>query len=86
MSPARSSPLRLSPIGRYRFADVEIDLGARELRRAGRHVEVEAKVFDLIELLLLARGRALSKTELVGALWGDRPVTDAALSQQLRKA
>src|SRR5690242_4554726 len=75
-----------SPIRRYRFADVEIDLGAREIRRQGARVDVEAKVFDLIELLLLARGRALTKTELVSALWGGRPVTDAALSQQLRKA
>lgn len=79
-------PTRFSPIRRYRFADVEIDLDAREIRRARRRADVEAKVFDLIEILLLARGRALSKTELVGALWGDRPVTDAALSQQLRKA
>lgn len=77
---------RSSPICRYRFADVEIDLGTREIRRAGLAVDVEAKVFDLIELLLLARGRALTKTELVSALWGGRPVTDAALSQQLRKA
>jgi DNA-binding winged helix-turn-helix (wHTH) protein/tetratricopeptide (TPR) repeat protein len=73
-------------VHRYRFADVEIDLAAREIRRDGHRVDVEAKVFDLIELLLLGRGRALSKAELVGALWGDRPVTDAALSQQLRKA
>ena len=76
----------MSPTRRYRFADVEIDLDAREIRRTGRRAEVEAKVFDLIELLLLARGRALTKTELTSALWGDRPVTDAALSQQLRKA
>ena len=76
----------MSPIRRYRCADVEIDLGSREIRRAGLRVDVEAKVFDLIELLLLARGRALTKTELVSALWPGRPVTDAALSQQLRKA
>lgn len=76
----------MSPTCRYYFADVEIDLGSREICRAGRRADVEAKVFDLIEVLLLARGRALTKTELVSALWGDRPVTDAALSQQLRKA
>ena len=81
MSASHSSSVR-----RYRFADVEIDLGSREIRRAGVRVDAEAKVFDLIELLLLARGRALTKTELVSALWGGRPVTDAALSQQLRKA
>lgn len=71
---------------RYRTGDILIDLDAREIRRGGSRVEVEAKAFDLIALLLAARERALSKRELNAALWGDRPVTDAALSQQLRKA
>ena len=76
----------MSAPSRYRFADIEIDLGTREIRRAGAPVDVEAKVFDLIAILLEARDRALSKNDLNRALWGDRPVTDAALSQQLRKA
>ena len=71
---------------RYRFGDVAIDLDAREIHRAGQRIEVEAKVFDLIALLLGNRERAMDKRELNTALWGDRPVTDAALSQQLRKA
>lgn len=71
---------------RYRYEDFLIDLGTREIHRAGARVEVEAKVFDLIALLLGNRERALSKRELNAALWDDRPVTDAALSQQLRKA
>ena len=71
---------------RYRFNDVLIDLDSREIHRAGQRVEVEAKVFDLIALLLGNRERAMDKRELNTALWGDRPVTDAALSQQLRKA
>lgn len=70
----------------HRTGDHEIDLDAREIRRAGVPVEVEAKVFDLIALLLANRDRALSKRELSAALWQDRPVTDAALSQLLRKA
>jgi len=76
----------LSSPSRYRFDDCQIDLDTREIRRAGVPVDVEAKVFDLIALLLLSRDRALSKRELNAALWADRPVTDAALSQQLRKA
>lgn len=71
---------------RFRFEEYLIDLGAREIHLTGRAVEIEAKVFDLIALLLQNRDRALSKRELNTALWGDRPVTDAALSQQLRKA
>lgn len=71
---------------RYRTGDTLIDLDAREIRRGGTTVDVEAKVFDLIALLLVHRDRAIDKRELNSALWGDRPVTDAALSQQLRKA
>jgi DNA-binding winged helix-turn-helix (wHTH) protein len=71
---------------RYRTGEFLIDLDAREIRRGGQLVDLEAKVFDLIALLLAGRERALSKRELNDALWGDRPVTDAALSQQLRKA
>jgi len=71
---------------RYRIGDTLIDLDAREIRRGDALVDVEAKVFDLIALLLTHRDRALDKRELNTALWGDRPVTDAALSQQLRKA
>ena len=77
---------RLTQPARYRYDEILIDLDAREIHRAGARVEVEAKVFDLIALLLAHRERALSKRELNAALWDDRPVTDAALSQQLRKA
>lgn len=76
----------MSTPSRFRTGDFVIDLDAREIRQGARPVELEAKVFDLIALLLASRDRALSKRELNAALWGDRPVTDAALSQQLRKA
>lgn len=82
LAPSRSLVARL----RYRTGDILIDLDAREILHGGTPVEVEAKVFDLIALLLRERRRALDKRELNAALWGERPVTDAALSQQLRKA
>lgn len=63
-----------------------IDLAARAIHRHAVVVEVEAKVFDLIALLLAERHRAVSKREIADALWAHRPVTDAALSQLLRKA
>lgn len=75
-----------SAIVRYRSESCVIDLSARTLVRDGDLIDVEAKVFDLIDLLVRHRDRAMSKRELSRALWGDRPVTDAALSQLLRKA
>lgn len=70
----------------YRFHDYTIDLAARAIRRGDVAVEVEAKVFDLIALLLENREQAMSKREINDALWGKRPVTEAALSQLLSKA
>lgn len=82
----RISESVLSSSLRYRTGEFLIDLNTREIKRGECVVDVEAKVFDLIALLLQHRDRALSKRELNSALWSDRPVTDAALSQQLRKA
>jgi DNA-binding winged helix-turn-helix (wHTH) protein len=70
----------------YRIGDYSIDLAAREIRRGDVSVDVEAKVFDLIALPLDQHDRALSKREINDALWDQRPVTDAALSQLLSKA
>lgn len=47
---------------------------------------MEAKVFDLIALLIEHADRALDKREINDHIWPNRPVTDAALSQLLRKA
>ncbi|MEO5626886.1 MAG: winged helix-turn-helix domain-containing protein, partial [Dokdonella sp.] len=75
----RSAPL-------YRIDDHSIDLATRAIRHGDAIVDVEAKVFDLVALLIEHRDRALSKREINDALWGQRPVTDAALSQLLSKA
>ncbi|HEX5954087.1 MAG TPA: winged helix-turn-helix domain-containing protein, partial [Rhodanobacteraceae bacterium] len=58
----------------------------RRLLRKGAEVELEAKVFDLILLLVRDHARALGKQELIEKLWGRRPITDAALSQLIYKA
>src|SRR5690349_18113087 len=59
---------------------------SRRLLRDGQPVDLEAKVFDLIWLLVENRDRAVGKQEVIAALWGHRPITDAALSQLLYKA
>ncbi len=54
---------------RIRFGDCTLDLETRELLRSGRAEHAEPKAFRLLELLVLARPRALSKDELQNALW-----------------
>lgn len=70
----------------YHSGDCVILPATRRLLREGAEVELEAKVFDLILLLVRDHARALGKQELIEKLWGRRPITDAALSQLIYKA
>ncbi|HET8553295.1 MAG TPA: winged helix-turn-helix domain-containing protein [Rhodanobacteraceae bacterium] len=70
----------------YRSAGCLITPATRRLLRDGQDVDVEGKVFDLIVLLVRDHQRALDKQEIIEAMWGLRPITDAALSQLIYKA
>jgi len=70
----------------YRCGDFTIVPAERRLLRRGEALELEAKVFDLIVLLIEHRDRALDKRALAEALWGRRPVSETALSQLVYKA
>ncbi|PZQ19834.1 MAG: hypothetical protein DI564_00910 [Rhodanobacter denitrificans] len=80
------APIAAARPQRVRSGAYRIDLAARDIRHGTTPIDVEAKVFDLIALLIAHPERALSKREIGDALWPDRAVTDAALSQLLRKA
>ena len=61
----------------YRFGDVEADFSRGELRRAGKPVEVTALEWKLLGAFVGARGRVLSRRQLLDAAWGaDAFVTD----------
>lgn len=69
---------------RIRFADCELDRARFELRRTGAIVHVEPRVLDLLCYLIDHRDRVVPKTELLDAVWGDRFVSDSALTGCLR--
>ena len=54
---------------RLQFGDCTLDLETRELLRSGKAVHIEPKAFRLLELLVRARPKALSKDELQNELW-----------------
>jgi DNA-binding winged helix-turn-helix (wHTH) protein len=64
---------------RWRFGDFVLDSETRQLRRAGREVHLQPRSFDLLELLLRERPRALAGTRIRARLWPDAYVTDASL-------
>ena len=70
----------------YRFADCELDLLQFELRRAGEVVHVEPQVLDVLGYLIANRDRLVAKTELLDAIWGDRFVSESALTSRLKEA
>ena len=53
-----------------RFADVLMDLGAREVRRGDRVVPLTAKEFDLLHHFLRNPGQVLRREQLLDAVWG----------------
>jgi DNA-binding response OmpR family regulator len=64
----------------YRFGDVEADFSRGVLKRAGKPVEVTALELKLLESFVKARGRILSRQQLLDAAWaGDVFVTDRAV-------
>ena len=69
---------------RYVFADVEIDRDRYEVRRGGEVVAVEPQVFDVLAYLLDHRDRVVTKDELLDAVWGDRFVSESALTSRIK--
>ena len=51
-------------------ADVSLDARTREVRRAGRPVQLTAREFELLELFLRHPGEVLSKQAILERLWG----------------
>jgi DNA-binding winged helix-turn-helix (wHTH) protein/pimeloyl-ACP methyl ester carboxylesterase len=71
---------------RYRFGDCSLDTDLFELRRAGEPVKVEPQVFDVLACLLRHRDRLVTKEELLDSVWGDRFVSESALTSRMKAA
>jgi TolB-like protein/tetratricopeptide (TPR) repeat protein len=70
----------------YYFNDFVLDSGRRELRRGEHQIALEPQVFDLLEFLIRARDRVVSRDELLDAVWQGRTVSDATLSSRVNAA
>ncbi len=53
-----------------RFGDVEVDLKARRVSRAGAEVELTSREFDLLRHFLLHPDMALTREQIMQAVWG----------------
>ena len=54
----------------YEFADYRLDIPARQLRHKTDEIKLSPKEFKLLELFVKRPGRALTRDEILNAVWG----------------
>ena len=69
---------------RYRFSGHILSPARRTLVRNGRELPLIPRCFDLLVLLIERRNEAVSRQDILDAVWTDVVVTDGALSQAIR--
>lgn len=79
-------PISGGHIVRYQFGTFVLDGARRELRRGEDLIALEPQVFDLLEFLIRARDRVVSRDDLLDAVWHGRIVSDATLSSRINAA
>ena len=65
--------------GQYCFSDFVLDVNARELRRGADAIALSPKAYQLLEILVSVRPKALSKLDLQERLWPDTFVVEKNL-------
>ena len=68
----------------FAFSECELDPARVVLRRNGRDERIEPQVFDLLRLLIDRRGQVVLKEELLDQVWGDRFVSESALTKRMK--
>ncbi|MBL8325400.1 MAG: heavy metal response regulator transcription factor [Rubrivivax sp.] len=65
----RGTQAPAQPATQLRLADLEVDLIGRKAQRAQQRLDLTAKEFNLLALLLRRRGQILSRTTLAEQVW-----------------
>jgi two-component system copper resistance phosphate regulon response regulator CusR len=72
-----------------RIADLEVDLEAQRVRRAGRSIELTAKEFALLEFFVLHKGQVVDRAAITAHVWDENhdPFTNVleVLVRRLRR-
>ena len=67
----------VKPTEVFRFGDCQIDPAAHKLLRNGREVELTVKEFRLLEYFVSRQGRALTRDDILNAVWGHSVIVTA---------
>lgn len=66
----------------YAFGDLQLDIAARRLMRKNKEIELSPKEFNLLEYFVKKPGRALTRDEILNAVWGyDCVVTSRSIDR-----
>ncbi|MGB8961101.1 MAG: response regulator transcription factor [Pseudonocardiaceae bacterium] len=73
-----------------RYADLELDEEAHEVRRAGALVQLSPTEFNLLRYLMVNAGKVVSKTQILDRVWnydfgGDSRIVESYISYLRRK-
>ena len=71
-------------------ADLQLDPRRRRVERAGKQIELTAREFDVLELLMRKTGEVLSKQDVLDAVWdftfdGDPNIVEVYVARLRRK-
>ncbi len=75
---------------RIRFADIELDEDAHEVRRGGQVIDLSPTEFKLLRYFMINPGRVLSKAQILDHVWhydfgGEATVVESYISYLRRK-
>ena len=68
----------------YQFEDFCLYLDERQLRHGGERVELNARYFDALRLLIQESGKLVTRERFFNDVWHGIPVTDEALTQCIK--
>lgn len=54
----------------FKFGDFQFDITARKLSKKGKEIELSPKEYKLLEFFLRKQGKALTRDEILNAVWG----------------
>src|SRR5690606_9184968 len=69
---------------RYRFDDFLLDVSNRQLWRGGTPIDLNARYFDALVLLVREHGQLVEKDRFFAEVWDDVVVSDGALTQCIK--
>ena len=67
----------------FTFGEVAVDFKSREVRKAGRPVDLTALEFDILRLLIERRGEVVSRDEILDTVWDDAIVSPRSVDPHI---